>query len=245
MPFELAAAGRKTSITDIGDNTLPGDRRTARNRIVEENLNLVYTCANRFRGRGAEYDDMFQAGCIGLIKAAERFDSARGFAFSTYAVPVILGEIRMLFREGGAVKIGRTLREQAREALRVRDELAEERGEEPPLHILAERLGIDCAQTAELLGVFSPTVPLYQTDADGEERVLEIAVSAPDEKITDSIALHQELDGFCERDRSLLILRYYKGFTQSRTAELLGMTQVQVSRREKTLLMVLRGKLTA
>ncbi|MDR3345498.1 MAG: sigma-70 family RNA polymerase sigma factor [Oscillospiraceae bacterium] len=219
--------------------------RSTRNRIVEDNLSLVHTCANRFRGRGTEYDDLFQAGCVGLIKAADRFEPERGFAFSTYAVPVILGEIRMLFREGGAVKIGRAMRERAREALRVQSALTEELGREPPLHLLATRLGIDCAQTAELLGVFSPTVPIYSTGADGEERILEIPVNAPDEQITDSIALHQELDGFCERDRDLLILRYYKGFTQSRTAALLGMTQVQISRREKALLMLLRGKLTA
>jgi len=222
---------------------------TVRNRLVEDNLNLVHTCANRFRGRiaasGSEYDDLFQAGCIGLIKAADRFEPERGFAFSTYAVPVILGEIRMLFREGGAVKIGRSLREKAREALRVKEVLTKELGEEPSLLALADRLGIDCAQAAELLGVFSPTVPLYQTDSEGEERMLDIPVAAPDEQITDSIALHQELDGFAERDRNLLILRYYKGFTQSRTAELLGMTQVQVSRREKALLLELRGKLTA
>jgi len=222
---------------------------SARNRLVEDNLNLVHTCANRFRNRlaasGDEYDDLFQAGCVGLIKAADRFEPQRGFAFSTYAVPVILGEIRMLFRKGGAVKISRALREKARDALRVREALTAELGEEPTLRALAERLGLDGAQTAELLGVYSPTVPLYQTGADGEERVLEIAVDAQDELITDCVALHQELEGFCERDRNLLILRYYKGFTQSRAAKLLGMTQVQVSRREKALLLELRGKLTA
>jgi RNA polymerase sporulation-specific sigma factor len=218
---------------------------SARNRVVEDNLNLVHTCANRFRGRGAEYDDLYQAGCIGLIKAADKFEPERGFAFSTYAVPVILGEIRMLFREGGAVKVGRALREKAREAMRVREELTEEFGREPSLRELAARMNLDCAQTAELMGVFSPTVPLYQLGADGEEREIEIPVESPDEEITNAIALRQELDGFCESDRNLLILRYYKGFTQSRTAALLGMTQVQVSRREKALLMELRRKLTA
>jgi RNA polymerase sporulation-specific sigma factor len=219
--------------------------RAERNSIVEQNLNLVHSCAKRFRGRGAEYDDLFQAGCMGLIKAAERFEPLRGFAFSTYAVPVILGEIRLLFREGCAVKVGRSLRERAREALRLRDTLAEELGHEPSLQQLAERLGLDFAQTAELLGVFNPTVPLYQTDGEGDERPLELAVESPDERLTDLIALHQELDGFGDRDRRLLVLRYYKGLTQSETARLLGMTQVQVSRREKQLLLQLRLSLTA
>ncbi|MDR0884244.1 MAG: sigma-70 family RNA polymerase sigma factor [Oscillospiraceae bacterium] len=216
-----------------------------RNRLVEENLNLVHTCAHRFVGRGAEYDDLFQSGCVGLLKAAERFEPERGFAFSTYAVPVIIGEIRMLFRAGGAVKIGRALRERAREVIRVRDELTDALGHTPSVATLAEKLQIDCAQVAELLGVYAPTVPLYTTDAEGEERVLEIAVDAPDTQITDSLALHQELDGLPDCDRTLVILRYYKGFTQARTAELLGMTQVQVSRREKALLLHLREKLCA
>ena len=221
----------------------------ARNKLVEANLNLVHTCANRFRSRIAgtnlEYDDLFQSGCYGLIKAAQRFDPERGFSFSTYAVPVILGEIRMLFREGGAVKISRSLRDKARDVLRVKEQMTEALGSEPSLQEIAKKMELDCAQVAELLGVYIPPVSIYSTNSDGEDYIIEIPVEFPDEEIINSIALHKELDSFNERDRNLLILRYYKGFTQSRTAQLLGMSQVQVSRREKALLLELRGRLTA
>ena len=92
-----------------------------RNKLVENNLGLVHSCANRFRGRGTEYDDLFQAGCVGLIKAADNFDESRGFSFSTYAVPVILGEIRRIFRDGGTVKVGRAIKEKSRAALKKKE----------------------------------------------------------------------------------------------------------------------------
>lgn len=97
--------------------------RAERNELVEKNIGLVHACANKFRGKGAEYDDLFQAGCVGLIKAAENFDPERGFSFSTYAVPVILGEIKRIFRDGGSVKVGRALKEKARAAMREKDAL--------------------------------------------------------------------------------------------------------------------------
>lgn len=105
--------------------------RAERNELVEKNIGLVHACANKFRGKGAEYDDLFQAGCVGLIKAAENFDPERGFSFSTYAVPVILGEIKRIFRDGGSVKVGRALKEKARAAMREKEALTAELGCEP------------------------------------------------------------------------------------------------------------------
>ena len=210
---------------------------------AEENLGLVHACAKRFKGRGIEYDDLFQAGCLGLIKAAERFDSGLGYKFSTYAVPVILGEIRRLFRDGGSVKISRSLKELSMKVSQAAQEWQRTKGREPTVSELAEALSLSPEQVAEALNASRQPISLT---ADDEEQggQTDIPVPSPDEAVTDSIALHTELDRLPEKDRTLIILRFFKGLTQSKTAARLGMTQVQVSRREKKLLMLLRERLT-
>lgn len=212
-----------------------------RNKIVENNLGLVHACANRFKGRGVEYDDLFQAGCIGLIKAADKFDETRGFSFSTYAVPVILGEIKRIFRDGGAIKIGRTIKEKARNVQLIREELSTEYGREPTVGEIAEKIKIEPAEAAMLLNATSPVFSLTSNE-DGESQ-LDIPTESHENKISDSLALNQILMSLDERDRKMIELRYYRGFTQSKTAADLGMTQVQVSRREKTVLEFIRKKL--
>lgn len=218
------------------------EAKDKRNRLVENNLGLVHSCANRFRGRGAEYDDLFQAGCVGLIKAADNFDESRGFSFSTYAVPVILGEIRRIFRDGGTIKVGRAMKEKSRAVLKRREEIAVKLGREPTVNELAESLGIDSAETAMLLNASMPALSLTVGE-DGENQ-LEIPVVSPENEISDLLALRQVLDSLDERDRKMIELRYYGGMTQSKTAQQLGMTQVQVSRREKAVLEAIRKKLT-
>ncbi len=215
--------------------------KESRNRLVEKNLGLVHSCANRFRGRGAEYDDLFQAGCVGLIKAADNFDESRGFTFSTYAVPVILGEIKRIFRDGGTVKVGRAMKEKSRMALKRKEEIAVKLGREPTVSELAESLGLDSTETAMLLNVSMPVLSLTVGE-DGENQ-LEIPVDSPENEVSDLLALRQVLESLDERDRKMIELRYYGGMTQSVTAEKLGMTQVQVSRREKTVLEAIRKKL--
>lgn len=211
-----------------------------REALIGENYGLVHSCANKFRGRGVEYDDLFQAGCVGLIKAADNFDKSRGFAFSTYAVPVILGEIRRIFRDGGAVKVGRTLKEKARQAMKIRDELASELSREPTVSELAERLGVDVASAAELITVSMPTISLTACDDESKSGQLDIPVQAPEAEITEKMALKAVVEALEERDRRLIELRYFKGMTQVKTAEELGMSQVQVSRREKVILGIMR-----
>lgn len=217
--------------------------KAERNRLVENNLGLVHACANRFRGRGVEYDDLFQAGCVGLIKAADNFDETRGFSFSTYAVPVILGEIKRVFRDGGVVKVGRAIKEKSRAAVKRREEIAVELGREPTVSELAERLGVDAAEAAMLLNASMPAVSL--TSAEDGEGQLDIPVDSPENEVSDFLALRQVLQSLDERDRKMIELRYYGGMTQSKTAQKLGMTQVQVSRREKAVLELIRKKLTA
>lgn len=210
--------------------------------LVNENLGLVHACANRFHGRGAEYDDLFQAGCVGLCKAAANYDAERGFAFSTYAVPVILGEIRRIFRDGGTVKVSRSLKEKARAALKTKQELENELSREPTVSELAQRLGVEISEAAELLTVSMPVISLTAHD-ESFSRQLDIPTEAPQEAIAEKLALKKVVSLLEERDRRLIELRYFKGLTQVKTAAELGMSQVQVSRREKALLIKMRESL--
>lgn len=216
--------------------------KASKDALVNENLGLVHACANKFRGRGAEYDDLFQAGCVGLCKAAANFDAERGFAFSTYAVPVILGEIRRIFRDGGTVKVSRSLKEKARAALKTKQELENELSREPTISELAEKLGVSVGEAAELLTVSMPVISLTAQD-ESTSRQLDIPTQAPQEAVAEKLALKKVVSLLEERDRKLIELRYFKGLTQVKTAEELGMSQVQVSRREKALLIKMRESL--
>ena len=209
--------------------------------IVGSNLGLVHSCANRFRGRGIEYDDLYQAGCLGLVKAAKNFDSSLGFAFSTYAVPVILGEIKRLFRDGGSVKIGRALKEKSRIAMIKKEEITVILGREPTVSELSDELGTDPSETAMLLNASAPVVSLTSNDED--ENQFDLPVESHEISVSDSIALRQVLHSLDEKERMLIELRYYRGMTQSASARVLGMSQAQVSRKEKAILEFIRNKL--
>lgn len=214
-----------------------------RDELISNNLGLVHSCANKFRNRGIEYDDLYSAGCLGLVKAADGFDETLGYRFSTYAVPAILGEIKRLFRDGGAVKVSRSLKEKSREAVKLRDELSVSLGREPTVSELSERLGINEFETVELLNIAVPPASLTATDEEGE-RQIDIPVDFGEEQIHNSIALREIIGRMSESDRRLIELRYYKGLTQTVTAEKLGLSQVQVSRRERLLLQEMRRKMT-
>ena len=207
---------------------------------AEENLGLVHLCANRFRGKGIEYDELYSAGCLGLVKAAKAFDSERGVKFSTYAVPVILGEIKRLFRDGGAVHVSRSLKELSQRLQKLRGDIFTSVGHEPTLSELAEISGESESAVAQALCVSKPVVSLTTDDDDGQ---LDIPVSPHDEDITDILALRQIMDRLDSTDRALMELRYFRRLTQSRTAIILGMTQVQVSRHEKKLLAQMKKEL--
>lgn len=211
--------------------------------FVEDNLGLVHLCANRFRGRGIEYDDLYGAGCMGLVKAASAFDTERGVKFSTYAVPVILGEIKRLFRDGGIIKVSRSVRELGMKITRTREQFTLLHGREPTVNELAELTNSDPEDVAEALAVNIPPLSLTNASEDDEGAQIDVAAPAPDSELVDILSLRQALSALGEEDRKLLYCRYFKDMTQTKTAEALGMTQVQVSRREKKLLMTLRGNL--
>ena len=208
--------------------------------FAERNVGLVRALVPRFLGRGIEYDDLFQAGCEGLIKAVEHFDPDRGYKFSTYAVPVILGEMRRLFREGGTVKVSRGLKELSMKAVRLSEQIETETGKAPSVSVLAEKLGVPEEKCAEALNAAAQPVSLTGDDENNET---DIPVDAPEEKITDHLALQQILKALPEEDQRLIYYRYFKNQTQTETAKRLGTTQVQISRREKKLLLRLRGLL--
>ena len=214
-----------------------------RDAFIAANLGLVHSCAKRFRGRGLEYDDLYQAGCVGLIKAYDAFDRTRGVQFSTYAVPVILGEIRRLFRDGGAIKVGRTLKERSVRVMRESEAFRREMQREPTVSELAARMQLDPTAVAEALNAAVPPVSLTVGDEDGESQ-LDIPVDSHEERVAELLTLRQVIGELAPRDRSLVILRFFQNRTQTQTAAQLGMTQVQVSRREKVILREMRQKMT-
>ena len=208
--------------------------------LAEENIGLVHLCANKFRGRGIEYEELYSAGCMGLVKAVRGFDPERGVKFSTYAVPVILGEIKRLFRDGGSVRVSRGLKELSMQVQKLCDEIRMKEGREPGIAELADLAGVSREEISEALCVLQPVLSLTSGE---DESQIDIPSEAPDEAIVDTLALRQIMKELSPNDRALLELRYFRELTQAKTAKALGMTQVQVSRREKKLLSMMRKEL--
>ncbi len=213
-----------------------------RESLIKKNLPLVHSCAKRFKNRGVEYDDLYQAGCVGLVKAVNGFDSTLGFEFSTYAVPAILGEIRRIFRDGGAVKVSRSIKEKSRIVWQEKERLSDSLQREPTVKELAEYMKADVCEISELLLAFQPVLSLASGDEDNDNQ-LDIPVENQD-KIDEKICLKDCLGALCESDRKIIDLRYYKAKTQSAVAREMGMSQVQISRREKKILSEIREKMS-
>lgn len=211
-----------------------------KDELVEKNLSLVHSCAKRFKNKGIEYDDLFQAGCLGLVKAADGFKEELGFKFSTYAVPVILGEIKRLFRDGGAIKVSRTLKEKSRLAIKEKERLELELGREPTVKELAFTLNLDEFETAELLNISLPPISLTMNDDEGEKQT-DIPVESSEEQIQNTIALREIISTLPKEERQIIFFRYYKGLTQTQTAEKIGISQVQISRKERAILKKVRN----
>ncbi len=218
------------------------DSRADRELLIEENLGLVHSCAHRFTGRGIEYEDLYQAGCMGLVKAFDAFDTERGVRFSTYAVPVILGEMRRLFRDGGTVKISRSLKELSVRTTRERENFILRNGKEPTVSELAALLEVSEENVTEALCAAAPVVSLTIGEDEGGGQS-DIPVESPEEQITERLSVIKAVADLDEKDRRIIKLRYYENQTQTQTAKTLGMTQVQVSRREKKILAMLRNEL--
>ena len=213
--------------------------KTRREAFITQNLGLVHACAGRFRGRGMEYDDLYSAGCVGLIKAYDNFDESRGVCFSTYAVPVILGEIKKLFRDGGTVKVSRSLKELGMRVQAAREHTMKLCGAEPTLQQLAEPI----ENVALAIQAAQPAMSLTPEGGEDGDRQLDIPVESPEEELADRISLAEVIEALPEQDKQLIRLRFYGNRTQSETAKALHTTQVQISRRERKILIRLRARL--
>lgn len=217
-----------------------GDRE-AREKLVTENSGLIWSVARRFFGRGTEPDDLYQLGCLGFLKAIDGFDLERGTQFSTYAVPKIGGEIRRFLRDDGPIKVSRGLKERALAIRRERDRLESELMREPRLSELADATGLTPEEIAAAeLAVESPD-SLYRETSDGLTVESSIGSEDMEEKLIESVALRDAIASLSEREQLLIRLRFFKGLTQQRTAKVLGVSQVQVSRIERKALDTLRS----
>lgn len=211
-----------------------------RDAFIESNLPLVHSLCKRFAGRGIEYDDLYGAGCVGLVKAVDNFDFDRGLQFSTYAVPVIMGEIRRLFRDGGAVKVSRGLKELSLKVTRLKQTLELQLGREPTVGELAERLGVTSEEVTEAFCAAQPTVSLTYESDDGV-REFDLPTHNTEDLLADKLVLERAFRCLSDREIKIVRYRYYEYLTQSETASRLSMSQVQVSRAEKKILMKLRA----
>lgn len=215
------------------------ETKSERDSFIESNLGLVHSICKRFSGRGVEYDDLYQAGCIGLIKATDAFDKDRGLMFSTYAVPVIMGEVRRLFRDGGTVKVSRSVKELSLKIAYEKQKMEQKLCREPTVSELAAALGVSNEEITEAVCATQPTVSLTYEGEDGIKET-ELPTVGEEEHISNRLVLDEAFSKLTEDERKIMKYRYYNGMTQSKTAKILNMTQVQVSRAEKKILAKLR-----
>ena len=210
--------------------------------FIKENLGLVHSCCRRFTGRNIEYDDLFQAGCVGLLKASRDFDETRGFMFSTYAVPVILGEIKRLFRDGGAIKVSRSLKELSLKVVRLGEQFEKQKGRAATVSELAELLSVTTDQINEAICISTPPTSLTYYDENGIKEK-DLPTINEEEKIYNRLDIGRALEDLCEIEQKIVFYRFFCGYTQNRVALTLNMTQVQVSRKEKKIMEKMRKKL--
>ena len=209
--------------------------------LITENAALVWSVARRFLGRGVEADDLYQLGCLGFIKAVEGFDTNFGTQFSTYAVPKITGEIRRFLRDDGAVKVSRSIKEQAGTIKTVRSSLTVQLGREPTLQEIAEQTGFTPEEIALAENATASTESIYrEVGEDGFSLEDVLTDTESEERIVEKIALRQAINKLPERESMVIRLRYFHGLTQDRTSKVMQVSQVQVSRIEKKALQKLR-----
>ena len=225
-----------------------GDQK-AMTDLIEKNKGLIWSIVKRFRDRGYELEDLYQIGVMGFIKSIKRFDSNFDVRLSTYAVPYILGEIKRYLRDDGPIKVSRSLKEMGIKALEIKNEYYQKTGEEIRIEELAEKLNTSKEEIALALEAFKPMnsieEQLYDEKEEGGVTLLDRMASNIDEMamVTNKLCLEQVLENLKEQEKQVILLRYYKGKTQSEIAKILGITQVQVSRIEKRSLEHMRVKL--
>lgn len=221
----------------------------ARNTLVINNMGLVYSVVRRFGGRGYESEDLIQIGAIGLIRAAERFDMSYGVKFSTYAIPMIIGEIKRFIRDDGIIKVSRSLKETAASAAAVKKRIEDSEGREATVTEIAKEMNISAAELSTALNSQVAPCSIYAStdDGTGESKPLVDKIEESENRIgraIDKIVIQQIVSDLDERDRQIVEMRYFCHKTQEQVAQKLGISQVQVSRLEKKILIKLRNKLS-
>lgn len=217
--------------------------KTEREIFIENNIGLVHSCAKRFKGKGIEYEEMFAAGCIGLIKAYDAFDRSRGVQFSTYAVPVILGEIKKLFRDGGMLKVTRSVKELSLKVSYAREYLQKQTGQEPSVKEIADFLDVSCEDVAQAISASTPPMSLTAIFEDDDGRCeFDIPVESSEENLANIMGLKYAISDLEAEEKQIIFLRFFQNKTQAATAKKLGKTQVQISRQERKIIQKMRKK---
>jgi len=217
-----------------------GDREAA-GRLVEENAGLIWSVARRYFGRGVDPDDLYQLGCVGFLKAVEGFDLDYGTKFSTYAVPKISGEIRRFLRDDGAVKVSRSVKEQAAKIYAVRQKLEQRSGREPTLSELSRETGLSAEEIVFAETATGHTESLQrESGEDGFSLELVLGDYGAEERMVEHVALRAVIERLPERERQVIALRYYHGLTQQSCARVLHVSQVQISRLERRAIELMR-----
>lgn len=218
----------------------------ARDRLVNNNIRLVWSVVQRFLNRGYEADDLFQIGCIGLLKSVDKFDLSYDVKFSTYAVPMIIGEIQRFLRDDGTIKVSRSLKELANKVRKTKDELSKVYGRLPTVGEIADELGMSVEDIVMAQEANKPPTSIHETvfENDGDPITLmdQIADESQD-KWFDKMALDEAIGTLSEREQLIVYLRYYRDQTQSEVAKRLGISQVQVSRLEKKILQLIKDQI--
>ena len=219
-----------------------GDSRACE-RVLQENNGLIWSVVRRYYGRGVEPDDLYQLGCLGFLKAVRGFDPDYGTQFSTYAVPKIAGEIRRFLRDDGAVKVSRGLKERAGTIRQARDKLSARLGREPALSELAAETGLSPEEIAAAEEASLPVASLQMETGDGFTLESVLGTEGMEEGIVEREALRAAVSSLPDRERQVIVLRYFRGLTQDKTARIMGVSQVQISRVEKKAMAYLRRRL--
>jgi RNA polymerase sporulation-specific sigma factor len=232
---------------ELIENAHKGDRK-ARERLVLENMGLIGSIVKRFAGRGYEQEDLFQIGSIGLIKAVDKFDTSFDVKFSTYAVPMITGEIKRFLRDDGMIKVSRTLKENAVKTARAVDEYRKKHLKEPTVEIISQMTGISVEDIVMSFEASADIESIYKTVYQGDGSEVQLIDRLPEKKdfndeVVDTMVVHELIDGLTESEKKLITMRYFEERTQTDIAGELGISQVQVSRLEKRILKSMREKI--
>ena len=215
--------------------------------LIQENSGLIWSVAKRFTGRGTELDDLYQLGCLGFIKAVDGFDLSYGTQFSTYAVPMIMGEIKRFLRDDGTIKVSRYIKILSIKINQCIDEYKKNNNESPTVDYLAKKFGVSKEDIILALGAQAKPLSLYENVKDGQDKPIElidkIACEDKEDDFLDMIMLKRMIQELDERERKVIILRYFSDRTQSEIAKLLGVSQVQVSRIENKIVNKLKLKM--